>query len=214
MTYFPIYRSHRDKILSECGTSALTVLAVWLALSDICNTSGHVFPAKLSVIARLAGVSKRSVIRALKHLESIGLITREAGTNAFGGNSEFVFTISDLENAPQLTPPGAAQSSAPCHGGTSPMPASSIIAGTATYIGKSRRRGETAPSDRPVQGPLPPYERISLEQELRDLKENIPAETEFLRYERTKEAQEAKRQQIRAMKARQEEIQKLLGGAR
>jgi len=103
--WFTINRADRDAIISKCGPSAVSVLAVWTALEDLSNSIGSptftVFRIKIFL---LAGVSLATFKRAVASLTEIGLLTVQ--TNKASGTKELEASTYTLVRSAHKEPRG------------------------------------------------------------------------------------------------------------
>ena len=113
MSYFPVHRHDRDRILQGCGEASPSTLCVWVALCDLANAIGSwTFERRQAEIARLAGISTRATQSALKRLRELGMISWENLPNDQGGHGVNQYRLLTHEHRPRFrgnfTPPDEA----------------------------------------------------------------------------------------------------------
>jgi hypothetical protein len=85
--WFPVSKSDAATINEQCGESAATTKAVWLAFLQIGNDrAAKEFTLPLNVIKHVAGVSRSTTKKAIETLVALGFITKRE--NRVSGKKE------------------------------------------------------------------------------------------------------------------------------
>jgi len=82
-------------------------LAVWIAMLEINDAGGNsgIFTASARMLAECANVSERSIIDAVKGLQSCGLITKQSGVEDGWANMPNTYALNppnDQAHAPRI----------------------------------------------------------------------------------------------------------------
>lgn len=92
-----------------------TDIKVYLAIQGFADENGFCFPS-VARIADICGVSKRTVFRSLKTLESFKLLAREQRMRNTGGNTSNAYYLKLEPDASEVTSLSRGECQ-PCHGG-------------------------------------------------------------------------------------------------
>lgn len=93
-----------------------TDIKVYLAIQGFANDDGFCFPS-VAKIADICGVSKRTVFRSLKKLESYKVLAREQRMKNTGGNTSNVYYLKLEPNSDDVTSMSRGECQI-CHGGS------------------------------------------------------------------------------------------------
>lgn len=157
--WFKVARADRDLIISRCGEKSSGVLAVWLAFCDIANRqSVHRFKSSGSEIARVAGLSRRTVERTLPILRALGLVTWEQTRNSeTGGLDSNNYTLPTFHPPPTSIRNGTAKPSEPLPSDCRQPTDKDTVSPCRSLDGKTDKTGKTLflqPAS-PTAGELP-----------------------------------------------------------